>query len=631
MAGSNGRSYYIDDIRFLGAAARAPGNPVPAGYSLVFEDAFDVAGKTAPNPAVWKYDLGDGSKKGIPGWGNGEQQYYTADPDNVWVENGSLHIVAKANDTATNTSDRLVNGAVVPFTSGITSARLTTQGWNVSPYGYVEVRAKLPAEQGAWPAIWMLGAQNNWPKSGEIDIVEWSGRYFNDSTAQAALHFEKDFGNTQTKASTSLSSSVERFHTYQLWWSPTEIRIGVDGDAESAYFRYAKQADFDVSRWPFDSPFYLLMNVAVGGTLGGDGFAQALAQAPYEMQVDYVRVYQGASSGGSSGSSNALLVTFETTDTSGYALGTGADFGGAASSVVSDGPAGSNGRVAKVVKGQGAETWAGTTLLALSGKEVISAGNETVTMKVYAPAAGIPVMLKVENGANSSQFIEKTVNTTKAGAWETLSFSFAGANHTPDYTKASVFFDFGTGGTGKTFYLDDVSLGGAAPSAAPSARIVDFDAGDSDYQLGGSSDFGNAVSSRAADPVVSANSAAKVVKATGAETWAGTTFMKVPGFDIISPTSETVGMKVWAPAAGIPVRLKLESIADNTKTVETQTNTTAAGWQDLNFNFASPVAGTAPLDHSKTFDMASVFFDFGSTGSNKTFYFDDVSFRVLPV
>ncbi|MBU6190405.1 MAG: hypothetical protein KGR68_13905, partial [Betaproteobacteria bacterium] len=202
---------------------------------------------------------------------------------------------------------------------------------------------------------------------------------------------------------------------------------------------------------------------------------------------------------------------------------------------------------------------------------------------------------------------------------------------TPDYTKASVFFDFGTGGTGKTFYLDDVSLGGATPSAAPSARMVDFDAGDSDYQLGGSSDFGNAVSSRAADPVVSANSAAKVVKATGAETWAGTTFMKVPGFDIISPTSETVGMKVWAPAAGIPVRLKLESIADNTKTVETQTNTTAAGWQDLIFNFASPVAGTAPLDHSKTFDMASVFFDFGSTGSNKTFYFDDVSFRVLPV
>ncbi|MFZ9506899.1 MAG: glycoside hydrolase family 16 protein, partial [Burkholderiaceae bacterium] len=327
VAGSNGRSYYIDDIRFVGAGAPAPGNPVPAGYSLVFEDTFDVAGKTAPNPAVWKYDLGDGSKKGIPGWGNGEQQYYTADPDNVWVENGSLHIVAKANDTATNTADRVVNGAVVPFTSGITSARLTTEGWNVSPYGYIEVRAKLPAEQGAWPAIWMLGAQNNWPKSGEIDIVEWSGRYFNDSTVQAALHYEKDFGNTQTKASTSLASSVERFHTYQLWWSPTEIRVGVDGDAESAYFRYTKKADFDVSRWPFDSPFYLLMNVAVGGTLGGDGFAQALAQAPYEMQVDYVRVYQGASSGGGSNSSNALLVSFETGDTSGYTVGAGADFG----------------------------------------------------------------------------------------------------------------------------------------------------------------------------------------------------------------------------------------------------------------------------------------------------------------
>ncbi|MBU6189000.1 MAG: glycoside hydrolase family 16 protein, partial [Betaproteobacteria bacterium] len=575
VAGSNGRSYYIDDIRFLGAAARAPGNPIPAGYSLVFEDAFDVAGKTAPNPAVWKYDLGDGSKKNIPGWGNGEQQYYTADPDNVWVENGSLHIVAKANDTATNTADRIVNGAVVPFTSGITSARLTTQGWNVSPYGYVEVRAKLPAEQGAWPAIWMLGSQNNWPKSGEIDIVEWSGRYFNDSTAQAALHFEKDFGNTQTKASTSLSSSVERFHTYQLWWSPTEIRIGVDGDAESAYFRYTKQADFDVSRWPFDAPFYLLMNVAVGGTLGGDGFAQALAQAPYEMQVDYVRVYQGASSGGSSGSSNALLVSFETSDTSGYAVGTGADFGGAASSVVSDGPAGSNGRVAKVVKGQGAETWAGTTLLALSGKEVISAGNETVTMKVYAPAAGIPVMLKVENGANSSQFIEKTVNTTQAGAWETLSFNFAGANHTPDYTKASVFFDFGTGGTGKTFYLDDVSLGGAAPSAtytAPSNLKVSFETSDtSGYTLGTGADFGGAASSLVSDgPAGSSGKVAKVVKGQGAETWAGTTFLALSGKEVIASGAETVTLRVQSPQAGTAVMLKLENGANGSQFVEKQ-------------------------------------------------------------
>ena len=90
-------------------------------------------------------------------------------------------------------------------------------------------------------------------------------------------------------------------------------------------------------------------------------------------------------------------------------------------------------------------------------------------------------------------------------------------------------------------------------------------------------------------------------------------------------------MKVWAPAAGIPVRLKLETINDNTKTVETQVNTTAAGWQDLSFNFANPATGTAALDHAKTFNMASVFFDFGSGGSGKTFYFDDVSFRVLPV
>jgi hypothetical protein len=409
------------------------------------------------------------------------------------------------------------------------------------------------------------------------------------------------------------------------------VLLKLENGANGSQFAEKQMTTTKTGEWETLSFNFAGANHAIDYTKAALFFDFGVAGAGKTFYFDDVGYTGGTLTAAPTVTQLAAVASFETTDTSGYAVGTGADFGGAVSSVVSDGPTGSSGRVAKVVKGQGAETWAGTTLLALSGKEVISAGNETVTMKVYAPAAGIPVMLKVENGANNAQFIEKTVNTTQAGAWETLSFSFAGANHALDYTKASVFFDFGAGGTGKVFYLDDVSIGGAAPAVVPSARTVDFDSGDSDYQLGGSSDFGNAVSSRAADPVVSTNSVAKVIKATGAETWAGTTFMKTPGFDLISSGSETVGMKVWAPAAGIPVRLKLESIADNTKTVETQVNTTAVGWQDLTFNFASPVVGTSLLDHARTFDMASVFFDFGSTGSNKTFYFDDVTFRVLPV
>ncbi|MEN9775426.1 MAG: Beta-glucanase precursor, partial [Pseudomonadota bacterium] len=294
VAASAGRSYLIDEIRFVDQPTELPGNPIPAGYSLVFADEFNTEGKTSPDFSVWTPDLGDGSKRNLAGWGNGEAQYYTTDLDNVFVENGSLHIVAKSNDTATNTQDRVnAQGQVVPFDVGITSARLTTRDWNLDPYGYLEVRAKLPAEKGAWPAIWMLGSQGTWPQSGEIDIVEWSGLYFNDQTVQAALHYAADYGNTQTKAQQTLPSSVERFHTYQLWWSPDEIRIGVDGDYDSAYFKYEKGENWDVSRWPFDGPFHLIMNVAVGGSLGGGGFDQALAVAPYQMEVDYVRLYQG--------------------------------------------------------------------------------------------------------------------------------------------------------------------------------------------------------------------------------------------------------------------------------------------------------------------------------------------------
>ncbi|MFM7567761.1 MAG: family 16 glycosylhydrolase, partial [Betaproteobacteria bacterium] len=465
VAGSNGKSYYIDDIRFIGAASAAPGNPVPTGYSLVFEDTFGVAGKTAPNPAVWKYDLGDGSKKGIPGWGNGEQQYYTADSDNVWVENGNLYIVARANDTATNTTDRVVNNVVVPFTTGITSARLTTQGWNVSPYGYIEVRAKLPAKQGAWPAIWMLGEQNNWPKSGEIDIVEWSGRYFNDTTVQAALHYEKDSGNTQTKASTALSSSVERFHTYQLWWSPTEIRIGVDGDADSAYFRYAKQTDWDVSRWPFDSQFYLLMNVAVGGSLGGEGYAQALAQAPYEMVVDYVRVYQGAAASG------VYTAPSNVKNTYGAATGVVA-FEGGQTELAATGPAGAAGSSIKFTKPSTAQPWAGATIETITDGEMIATGSTVMSLRVWAPASGKTVRLKLEDSADATKTVEVDAVTTVANGWQTLSFNSASQatgtaafNDANRYNKASVFPDFRGTPAGQVYYIDDLAytLANATP------------------------------------------------------------------------------------------------------------------------------------------------------------------------
>jgi len=289
-AQGNGKTYYFDD---LAVGSNQEVITVPTGYQLVFADEFDTAGKASPDASKWTFDLGDGSKLGIPGWGNGEQQYYTADLDNSFVQDGSLHIVAKAGDAAENTTDRVnADGQVVPFTSGITSARLTTSGWKLPAYGYVEVSAKLPDAKGAWPAIWMLGQDGQWPAKGEIDIAEWSAKYFNSNTIQAALHYSKDYGDTSTKSQYILDDPVTNFHKYQLWWSETEIRIGVDGDYNSAYFTYTKQPGWSSDQWPFYDPQYLLLNVAVGGMLGGNGYAEALSAAPYDMVVDYVRVYQ---------------------------------------------------------------------------------------------------------------------------------------------------------------------------------------------------------------------------------------------------------------------------------------------------------------------------------------------------
>ena len=161
---------------------------IPAGYQLVFSDEFNTSGKSSPDSSKWKHDLGDGSKLGIPGWGNGEQEYYTPDQDNSFVQDGSLHIVAKVNDAATSTTDRVnAAGEVVPFTTGITSARLTTAGWKLPAYGYVEVRAKLPDAKGAWPAIWMLGQKGSGQPRARS--TSWSGPRSTSIRRQCRLRY----------------------------------------------------------------------------------------------------------------------------------------------------------------------------------------------------------------------------------------------------------------------------------------------------------------------------------------------------------------------------------------------------------------------------------------------------------
>lgn len=227
--------------------------------NLVFSDEFNTDG--APDASKWGYDLGAG------GWGNNESQYYTNSPNNVIVQGGNLKITAKAEN---------ISG------SNYSSARLKSENKYEFTYGKIEVRAKLPSGGGTWPAIWMLGqnyATNTWPACGEIDIMEHVGNTPN--VIHGSLHYPGNSGGNANTNSTTISGASTQFHVYKAIWSPGSIRFYVDNVLFHSYVNNGSS--------PFNSDFFLILNVAMGGNFGGaidPSFSQS------SMEVDYVRVYQ---------------------------------------------------------------------------------------------------------------------------------------------------------------------------------------------------------------------------------------------------------------------------------------------------------------------------------------------------
>jgi hypothetical protein len=312
------------------------------------------------------------------------------------------------------------------------------------------------------------------------------------------------------------------------------------------------------------------------------------------------------------------------------------DFGGAASSIAAD-PTDASNKVMKVVKTAGAEVWAGTTMstsLGLAKAIPLKSGATTMQARVYSPAAGITVKLKVEDHTNGNIAVETDAVTTVANAWEVLEFNFANqsagtpaVNFANTYDKASIFFDFGVNGSGKVFYCDDVKMKPAAVELSQINLPVTFDATTVNYTV---TDFGNNSTVDAVDPTSSSNKVKKTTKPSGAETWAGTTIGTPAGFASripITSTATTMSVKVYSPAAGLKIKLKIEDKNDNTKSVETDVLTTVANaWETLVFDFSAQSTGTAALNTSYTYDKASIFFDFGNAGTGKVFYWDDVEF-----
>ena len=234
-------------------------DPVVDYTNLVFQDEFNTDG--APDASKWGYDLGAG------GWGNAELQNYTNSAENVIVQGGNLKITAKK---------QALNG------SNYTSARLKTQNKFSFKYGKVEVRAKLPVGGGTWPAIWMLGssiATVSWPNCGEIDIMEHKGNQ--PDVIHGTLHYPGNSGGNANTNTALFTGTQSGFKTYKVLWTPNSIKFYVDN---ALFHSFVNNGTV-----PFNANFFLLLNVAMGGTFGGSidpTFTQSA------MEVDYVRVYQ---------------------------------------------------------------------------------------------------------------------------------------------------------------------------------------------------------------------------------------------------------------------------------------------------------------------------------------------------
>jgi len=247
---------------------------------LIWSEEFDLPAGSAPNTQTWARDLGDGTSYGIPGWGNNELQAYTE--QNAFVnDHGQLEIEAR----------RINDGSAGNAYYGPvqwTSARLVTKNKLYFEYGQITIRAKVPAGRGLWPAFWMLGEQmdtQGWPLAGEIDIMEWVGR--EPLEALGTLHGPGYFGDHGCGGKkVSEVDLSEDWHEFGIRWKPDEISWQLDGET---YF-VAKNVDVAPNQWVYNQPFSLLLNLAVGGNLGGE-LAPDLPDSN-KLLVDYIRVYE---------------------------------------------------------------------------------------------------------------------------------------------------------------------------------------------------------------------------------------------------------------------------------------------------------------------------------------------------
>ena len=442
-----------------------PGFDPVGEFILIFQDEFNSG--TQPDPAIWNYDTGYGPNNF--GWGNNEWQLYTDSPDNIRIENGNLVITALCPEAPCGKRD-----------GTITSARITTTDKFEFRYGKIVARILVPTGQGTWPAFWALGAnfpEIGWPRSGEIDFMEVFNNTYNSQsqaetarrTTTSAMHWCDETIVTDETANcfpagrifvkdelTGPSPLDENFQIWEANWTPQGVTVSINGQE---YFELPINPQ---TMEEFRRDFFLLLNVAVGGTLGSGGLDPEGDEIfPQSMMVDYVRVFQKP--GGDV--AEDTLIDFED-DVSSYTFN---DFAGGAATVIPNpqqNGINTSAQVAQMLK-NGGDVFGGSELSLPFPAEIIA--GDVVTAKVWSQRP-VEVLLKLEVPGLSTGEPEVEVSHTGSG-WEELSFDFSA--YTGLVEGVTLIFDLGTvgqGGLDWTFYYDDILL----PTGEPPGPEVEF-------------------------------------------------------------------------------------------------------------------------------------------------------------
>ncbi len=578
-------------------------------WELVWSDEFDG---NELDLSKWSYQYGTGASEGLSGWGNNEKQYYTDRPENIFVQDGRLHIVALEEN---------YNGM------DYTSARIRSIDQGDWRYGRFEASMRLPKGQGIWPAFWMMPSDavyGGWPGSGEIDIMELIGHEPN--VLHGTIHYGPPHNYSGGSYTLPNGDFSDDFYTFAVEWENGEIRWYVNDIHYHTETNWFSQGQGFPA--PFDQRFHFLLNVAVGGNWPGD--PDGTTQFPQTMEVEYVRVYQDANA--DQRVSMPLLFEDRFFD---YDVAF-TDFEGGSTEVVENpdpNHVNNSDWVGKMVKDGGA--FFGGTWFETERVFSFDSGHNEVTMKVWSPREDVPVLVKFEQ-QNSELEYEIITNTTTSGEWETLRWNIEAEAYNIDWDTITLIFDFeegqvGDGSENHTWFFDEMDVyglelsepddpGGVLPVALP----LTFEDPNFDWDrvfTGFSGGEADVVENPAPDELNESGWVGRFIKNGGAF-WGGSFFVVSSPF-VFNQDEHTITMKVWSPRPDVPVLVKVEQ-QNGVQEYEIAVNTTTSNeWEEMTWDLSG--AG-----FTTEWDIVTLIFDFaqgqiGDGSDNFTWYFDDVN------